>query len=173
MKYVLIIAGALVLIVLVVVLVGWMLPVGHRATKEATFLATPDEVFALITDVKSFPRWRPSVKEVQMLPPVDGHAQFREIGKDGSILYQVDSMTPYETLVTRIADRSLPFGGKWTYHLTPHGDSTTLRITENGEVYNPIFRFVSRFVIGHTATMERYLSDVGRRFNSHERGGAG
>jgi hypothetical protein len=37
-----------------------------------------------------------------------------------------------------------------------------LRITEDGEVYNPVFRFVSRFVMGHTATMDKYLADVGK-----------
>jgi len=149
--------------VLVVLLVGWMLPVSHRATRETTYRATPGEVFKLITDVKSFPQWRPSVKEVEVLQPVDGRSQFREKGKDGSILYQIDSIAPNEYLVTRIADRSLPFGGKWTYQLTPRGDSTTLRIREDGEVYNPIFRFVSRFVLGHSATIDQYLSDVGRR----------
>jgi uncharacterized protein YndB with AHSA1/START domain len=163
MRYVLMVAGGLALVVLVVLLVGWTLPVAHRATREATYRATPGQVFRLITDVKSFPQWRPSVKEVEVLPPVDGRSQFREIGKDGSILYQIDSIAPNEYLITRIADRSLPFGGKWTYQLTPSGDSTTLRITEDGEVYNPIFRFVSRFVFGHTATMDRYLSDMGRR----------
>jgi hypothetical protein len=33
----------------------------------------------------------------------------------------------------------------------------TLTITENGEVYNPLFRFVSRFIIGQTATMDGYI----------------
>ena len=65
----------------------------------------------------------------------------------------------------RIEDTNLPFGGSWTYELAPVGDSeTTLRITEDGEVYNPIFRFVSRFVMGHDATIRQYLSAVGTRF---------
>jgi uncharacterized protein YndB with AHSA1/START domain len=165
MRYVLIVAGGLALIVMVVLLVGWTLPVGHRVTREATYPATPGQVFKLITDVKSFPQWRPSVKEVEVLPPVDGRSQFRETGKDGKILYQIDSIAPNEYLITRIADRSLPFGGKWTYQLTSRGDSTNLSITEDGEVYNPVFRFVSRFVFGHTATMDRYLSDLSRRIN--------
>ena len=67
-------------------------------------------------------------------------------------------------LVTRIADTGLPFGGQWTYELVPDGEGTRLTITEDGEVYNPLFRFVSRFVMGHTATIERYLDDVEKRF---------
>jgi len=163
MRYVLIVAGALGLIVLVVLLVGWSLPVKHRATKETTYRATPAQLFTLITDVKSFPTWRASVKEVQVLPFHDGHPQFREIGKNGSIVYEIDSAVANQTLVTRIADPSLPFGGKWTYEITPRNDSATLRITEDGEVYNPLFRFFSRFIIGHTATIDQYLSDVGKR----------
>jgi DNA-binding MarR family transcriptional regulator/uncharacterized protein YndB with AHSA1/START domain len=164
MRYVLFVAVACVLIAVVVLLVGWMLPVSHRATREATYRATPADVFGLITDIRAFSEWRPSVKQVEVLPALNGHSRFREIGRNGSILYEIDSLTPNRLLVTRIADRSLPFGGQWTYELLPSGESTTLRITEDGEVYNPLFRFISRFVIGHTATVDQYLSDVGRRF---------
>jgi len=64
--------------------------------------------------------------------------------------------------VTRIADPKLPFGGTWTYELSPAPERTSLRITEDGEVRNPVLRFVSRFVLGHTATIDRYLADLGR-----------
>jgi hypothetical protein len=37
-------------------------------------------------------------------------------------------------------------------------------ITERGVVYNPIFRFVSRFLMGYTATMKTYLNALARRF---------
>ena len=99
-----------------------------------------------------------------MLPDRNGHRVFRETGGDGEILFEVDSVVPNKLLVTRIADPSLPFGGKWSYALTPSGDSTTLRITEDGEVYNPLFRFVSRFVFGHHATIDQYLRDLAKRF---------
>jgi uncharacterized protein YndB with AHSA1/START domain len=169
MKYALIVVAAIAVVVLVVLIAGWMLPVSHRATREATYDATPAQVFGLITDVEAYPRWRPSVKRVEVLPSVNGHSRFREIGSNGAILYEIDTVVPNERLVGRIADRSLPFGGKWTYELLPAGNATTLRITEDGEVYNPIFRFASRFVIGHTATLDQYLNDVGKRLGSASR----
>jgi hypothetical protein len=70
---------------------------------------------------------------------------------------------PARRLVTRIADHNLPYGGTWTYELTPDGSGTRLTITENGEVYNPIFRFVSRFIMGHTASMESVLRALGTK----------
>ncbi|MGH9420710.1 MAG: hypothetical protein ACRD3J_12105, partial [Thermoanaerobaculia bacterium] len=60
--------------------------------------------------------------------------------------------------VTVITDKGIPFGGSWDYRILPDGTGSRITITENGEVYNPIFRFVSRFVIGHTATLDKYLS---------------
>ena len=57
----------------------------------------------------------------------------------------------------------ISFGGRWIYEITPSGGGTELRITEEGEVYNPFFRFVSRFIMGHARTIERYLEDVERR----------
>lgn len=157
MKYV----GA---IALIVVGVGWSLPRDHRATSEATFKASPQALYQLITYVERFPEWRSSVKRVERLPDSAGRTRFREEGGDETILYEVETAVPKQRLVTRIADPTLPFGGSWTYEMIPRGDSTTLRITEDGEVYNPIFRFVSRFVMGHTATIDKYLNDVRRHF---------
>ena len=160
MKWIAIIAAALVAVVLIVAIVGWMQPVKHRASRAATFRATPAELYALITGIDAFPAWRTKIRSVER----QSLTRFREVGGDGAITYDVEEQTPNQRLVTRIADPSLPFGGSWTYELVPRADgSTTLRITEDGEVYNPIFRFVSRFVMGHTATIDQYLRDVGRR----------
>jgi len=68
-------------------------------------------------------------------------------------------------LVVRIADPKLPFGGTWTYEITPAPEGSSLRIREDGEVYNPIFRFVSRFVVGYSGTIDAYLKSLGRKFS--------
>ena len=38
-----------------------------------------------------------------------------------------------------------------------------LRVTEHGEVYNPLFRFVSKFIIGHHTSLEQYLRALGQK----------
>jgi uncharacterized protein YndB with AHSA1/START domain len=164
MKYALIVLGILAALLILVVAIGAMLPVRHTAARQIRIERPPDQVFALISDPAQFPSWRKSVSKVEILPDHAGHRVYRETGKDGSILYEVDSMVPSRTLVTRIADKSLPFGGKWTYSLTGDSASTVLTITEDGEVYNPLFRFVSRFVMGHTATIDGYLRDLAAHF---------
>jgi hypothetical protein len=166
MKIALIVLGILAALALLVALVGWSLPVAHHASRRATYAAPPESVYAAITDVEAFPRWRSKVQSVEVVASPSGARSFRESGDDGDILYVIDEAVPNRRLVTRIADRSLPFGGRWTYELAPAGGGTTLRITEDGEVYNPIFRFVSRFVFGHSATIDGYLEDLGRKLGS-------
>lgn len=166
MRYLLIAAAALAVVLVIVLIIGWSLPVEHHATREATFQSSPQSVYQLITDVDRYPEWRSSVKRIENLPDSAGKKRFREVGGDGSIVYEVETALPNSRVVMRIADRSLPFGGSWTHELIPRGDSTTHRITEDGEIYNPLFRFVARFIIGYTSTMETYLSDVRRRLET-------
>ena len=164
MKYALIGVGAAIVLVLIVVAVGYALPVKHRGEAEATFKGTPETIFALITNVEAFPTWRSGLKSVELIPSTDGRKRFRELSGDGPIAYVIESAEPSRRLVTRIDDKSLPFGGTWTYELSPTTDGrTTLQITEDGEIYNPIFRFVSRFFMGYDRTIKTYLADVGKK----------
>jgi hypothetical protein len=67
--------------------------------------------------------------------------------------------------VTRIADADLPFGGTWSWDIEPTAGGSRVTIEERGEIYNPIFRLVSRFAIGYNATMETYLLDLAASFD--------
>lgn len=163
MKIAFIVAGTLAAIILIVVAIGYMLPVKHTASRETVLHADTAAVFAAIATPPDFPAWRRGVTSVDMLPSVDGKPSFREHGSDGVITFVVEEATPGRRLVNRIADRNLPFGGSWTFELSPAPDGTLLRVTENGEVYNPVFRFVSRFIFGHHRTIDQYLADLEAR----------
>jgi uncharacterized protein YndB with AHSA1/START domain len=163
MKLLGIIVATLAGLVLIVVVVGYLLPERHRASRERTFATAPETVYAAVTSVAEYPAWRRGVERVEMLAEAGGRPRFREVGSNGSITYVIDELQPPSRVVSRIADESLPFGGRWTYELMPSPTGTRLRITEDGEVYNPIFRFVSRFIIGHHRTMDTYLDDLDRR----------
>ena len=151
------VAAALVcVLVAVVVIIGWVLPQSHEASRTVMLNRPITDVWATINDVKSFPTWRTSVARVEVLG--EQPLRWQEMGKDGTLTFQViESHVPFR-LVSEIVDKGLPFGGRWIYELRPTRGGTELTITEKGEVYNPIYRFVSKFVIGHTATMDAYLS---------------
>jgi hypothetical protein len=164
MRVVLIGVGAIVALGIILVATGYALPVKHRGVGEATFTATPETIFTLITNVDGYTSWRSGLKTVEIIPSTDGRKRFRETSGQGPIAFVVESVEANKRLVTRIDDKSLPFGGTWTYEISPTNDGrTTLRITEDGEIYNPVFRFVSRFFLGYDGTIKTYLADVGKK----------
>ena len=166
MKMLLLAGAVIVALVLLVLVVGWVLPVKHRASQSATLSATPEQVWRLITDVEAFPTWRTDVKSVTRLPDRNGQMVWVEEGSNGRMTMAVERSEAPRQLVSRIADPDLPFGGTWTYVIAPAPNGTTLTVTEDGEVYNPLFRFMSRFVFGHEATMAAYLSAAQKRLKA-------
>lgn len=154
---------AAVVLVLAMLVVGWLLPEKHRASRQATFASPPEAVWALITNVDAFPSWRSDVKTVQRLPDRNGRTAWVEEGSNGRITLAVERSEAPHVLVLRIADPDLPFGGTWTYEISRTANGSTLTITEDGEIYNPMFRVMARFVFGYESTMAAYLTAAATR----------
>jgi hypothetical protein len=167
MKWVILVAGVLILAGALMAAVGAVLPVKHRASRKARFGQTPA---ALHTVIAGPPDWRPDVKASGALPDANGRKRWWEQDSHGQkITYELIEDSPSRR-VTRIADEKLPFGGTWTIEIAPGTSSgSEVRVTEDGEVYNVIFRFLSRFVFGYTGSIESYLRDLGAKFGEQTR----
>jgi hypothetical protein len=164
LKIVAVVGAVLVGIVALTVVIGFLLPERHVAARALALHRKPEDVFRLISDVKSAPSWRSDVQEVELLAPDDGHVRYREKSANGTITMEVVESNSPRRMATKIADKSLPFGGTWIFDIAPAADGCQLTITERGEIYNPVFRFVSRFILGYDRTIDTYLRDVGRKF---------
>jgi hypothetical protein len=154
----------LVGLIVVVIAIGYALPKQHVAARAILLHQRPADVFALISNFNDGAAWRSDLQEVEILPSENGQVRFREKGKNGTITFEVVELMPPARLVTRIADKSLPFGGVWIFQVVPTAEGSRLNITENGEVHNPIFRFVSRFILGYDRTLDTYLQNVSLKF---------
>jgi hypothetical protein len=163
MKWVWIVGVALVVIVGIVVIIGAMLPQSHHATRRARFRQRPENIYSVLAGA---PDWRSGVKGFGALPDRDGHKQWWEQDSHGQkITFELVEDRPPSRRVVRIADKGLPFGGTWTFDIAPEGEGSAVRITEDGEIYNVIFRFVARFLMGYTSSIEGYLRDLGAKFS--------
>jgi uncharacterized membrane protein len=156
--------AAIALAVLVIALIGWRLPKHHTVTRSVLLHKSPAEVYAVARDFESMPKWRSDVRAVTVTSSPDGRVHFREDGKHGSVNYELVEDVPGRRMVTRITDTDLGYGGKWTYVFAAEGATTRLSITEDGEVSNVIFRFLSRYAFGHTSTIDGYLNSLGKHF---------
>jgi len=164
MKWLLIVVLSLAGMLILIVAIGVLLPQKHHVSRTIALNQPAETVWDLISGP---PKWRSDIRNYQELPAHEGHRMWRETDKHGqTITYQAIELFPPRRLVVRIADPGLPFGGTWIYEVTPGDHACSLTITEDGEVYNPLFRFVSRFFIGHTATIDGYLKSVKEKLGS-------
>ena len=148
-----------------VFVIGMILPATHQVSRSVVIEKRPDEIWAVITDFASNPSWREDIQSVSLMSDQEGRQVWREESKTGDVIpYETVESRPPTRLVRRIVDPSLPFGGTWTIDLAPEGATTRVTVTENGTVRNPIFRFVSSVIIGHTRYIDTYLTALGRRF---------
>jgi hypothetical protein len=150
-KWVYLAGGGLLLLIAIVALIGAMLPQGHRATRQARYHKKPEAIYLAVAGPVD---WRSDVKASGELPDRDGR----------KITYELVEDKLPSRRVTRIADKNLPFGGTWTMEISPTSEGSVVRITEDGEIHNAMFRFLARFVFGYTASIEGYLRDLGRHF---------
>jgi len=136
MKWILMALVVVAAVVAVIAAIGVTLPRDHVATRSLAVRRPPEEVWLAIMQATAASG-----------VPVD-----------------VVESDPPRRQVTRVKDTEKMFGGTWTITIAPSPTGSTLTITEDGWVGNPIFRFVSRYVMGHHATMDGMLKDVAKKF---------
>jgi hypothetical protein len=133
----------LITVIGVMALVGSFLPVGHEASRSAEFNPPPEVVYELISDLKNYSSWWP----------------------ENEVSVEVVDAVPPTKFVTRIVGESA-FGGTWTWMIEETATGSRATIIERGEIYNPIFRTLARFVFGYTSSMDRCLAAAQRRLTT-------
>jgi len=131
-----VIAG-IALLGVAMIAIGALLPKNHEATVRFSMRQPPEKLYDVMV---------------------------QKADSSGPMFLVEDTVRPRH-FVTRIVDTSQGFGGNWSYQIAPaNGGGSVVSITENGEVYNPLFRFMSRFVLGHYGSLEAYAKDLGKEF---------
>ena len=160
LKWLGIIVGVLVVVGQRYSLPGSMMPQNHTASRTPACRSRRRASGQSSPTSRRFPSWRKDVAVVEKLPPRDGKVVWKETSRSrNSLTFEAETAEAPRHLVTRITDKGLPFGGSWDYVIVPDGAGSRITITENGEIYNPIFRVVSR-AMGYTSTMDAYLESL-------------
>jgi uncharacterized protein YndB with AHSA1/START domain len=167
MKWVLIVVGGLVALLVLMALIGLVVSRDHRATSTISLKQPPDSIWKVVRDIGGAPAWFSAMQTSERLPDRDGHEVWHQRMSGFDVPIIVLESSPPRKLVTQIDPTAGgAFGGTWTYELTPDGAGagTRVSVTEAGWIGNPIFRFMSRFLFGYYGSLDKYLTALGTRF---------
>ncbi len=165
-RILLIIAGVIVALILVVLVVGLITPEQHHASRAVNINQPPQVIWDTINDHANEAKWREDITSVTAAGERNGKPIWQENYKDGNTVQLLTAESnPPARIVREIAEEG-PFSGRWEVDIKPNGSGSIVRVTEIGKVPNPFFRFVSRYIIGHTTFMERYLTSLAKKFGN-------
>src|SRR5579864_2890229 len=166
MRWLILLLALFAALVIAIFIIGAMLPVNHVASGSVVIHQSPDAVWKMINDHPDEPKWRKNVRAIKRLPDRNGHEVWEETDTHNNNLAfeTVETVMPKRLVREIVADKNAPFSGRWEIDLTPVTGGTNVQITERGEVRNAFFRFVSRFIMGHTATINEYLKYLAGAF---------
>lgn len=150
----------------VAAIIGARLPKSHVASGSRVLRQPPHQVYAVVRNFRDAASWRTDVSAIEVFDDPGGPVRFREQGRHGTVNFGLVEDVPGQRMVTRILDTDLGYSGSWTYTFAASGEGTLLTITENGDVSNVLFRFMSRYFFSQTATIEAYLTALARRLEA-------
>ncbi|MEK6283478.1 MAG: SRPBCC family protein [Acidobacteriota bacterium] len=163
-RWLLIIAVVIVALILIILIIGLLTPAEHQASRTLKTKQSPQAIWHVINDHAHEPDWRDDVASVTSLGERNGKPVWQENYKDGNTLQLATTESrPPIRMVREIAEEG-PFSGRWEIDITPTAEGSNVRITEIGKVSNPFFRFVSKYILGHTSQMVKYLSNLAKKF---------
>ncbi len=164
MKWILIVIGVLAGIVALAWIVGSTLPRAHRAASRITLSQPPDSVWAVVRDPSALKGTWSDLTDARRVEDSAGREVWEEKVSGFEMRLIVEESTPPSRLVTRIdSPPDAVFGGRWVYELTPSGAGTTVTVTEEGWVGNPLFRLMSK-IGGQHRSIDGYLTALGKHF---------
>lgn len=164
-RWILIVVAVLGVLILVLAIVGMLLPREHSASSRITLRQPAEAIWLVISDPEGVPSWWPEVARSERLPEsANGRPRVQQTTKRGdTMILEVEQSEPPTRLRTLIVTGpGDPFGGTWTYQLAPTDSGTTLTITEDGWVSNPIFRVIMQ-AMGTHQTLDSYLAALALR----------
>ena len=82
-KWILIVGGVAVGLLLLLTLAGFALPRDHTVSRRITLHQPPDSIFAVIRDIGAIPSWWPAVRQVSRRNDPGGREIWDETMRDG------------------------------------------------------------------------------------------
>lgn len=166
MKIFIIVMSVLILSIAIIYVVGALMPVKHQVSVSRLFAVDKKTLWQLLSDFGTQKDWR---RDIVASNKVSESGAINEIWQEtdrhgNAIRYENRDIIDEQTLKRVIVSENLAFGGYWMFELETANSQqqamSKLTITEYGEVYHPLFRFIGKYVFGFDGTMKRYLQDL-------------
>lgn len=161
--------GCLGIVVLACVAVYFMassLPREHRASSTIEVAATPEELWPLVADLEGQAEWSEMIHSVDVSETADGQKLYTQMTDMGPLPLVVVLSEEPERFKTEIHGTDMGWGGTWDWTIEPTDAGSRMTIVEEGWIENPVFKFLSHYVMEPHEAMDSVLTLIAREVGS-------
>ncbi len=143
---------------------GFLLPARHEAGMSIHVQATPEAVWAVLTAVGDYPRWRSDVAASEVLGSGPALSWRQSDPKGRASLHAEGPGRPAEKWVDRLTGGDTGMKGTRTFLIVADAvGGSTIGLTEVVEIPDPLARFRARFITGYAKDLKTLLDELKRR----------
>lgn len=161
---------------LILYVLGLLVPKDHTVTKSTIVKTSPEITWRILTNIREYPDWQPSLESVVVKEQAEGRAVFLERSKRKreTLVVNLEQGTG-RTLVRIIEQNSMAkqartgtaasgptFIGSWTIDLIANHRGTLVTITERGTISKPIVRLLQCTVFGYGRRIDTFIRDLSK-----------
>ena len=152
MTWPLIILAALVTLIALPIVIGFLMPVRYEGTTTVEYGRSVQRVWDALQDVDAHPMTGKMTKSVETLPPDEGRPAWKEdMGRGEVITVRTTAFEPPDHMIREMTSAAVNMTSRWEYALEPAGEGCRVTLSgitdiETGTWHTPIFRVM--MVIG-------------------------
>ncbi len=146
MTWPLIIVLAIVALIALPVVIGFLMPVRYEGTAVVEYERTVQQVWDRLQDVEAHPMTGKMMKSVETLPPDQGRPVWKEdMGRGEVITVRTTVFEPPRHMTREMSSATVNMTSRWEYGLEPAGEGCRVTLSgvtdiERGTWHTPIFR---------------------------------
>lgn len=164
LRFLLLIAASIAVIIGVVLGYGVSLPREHLATSRIVLAQPIEAVWEVVRNPAALIGTWPELTRAEQVRDTSGLETWEQTVDGFEIRFRItDARPPTRMVTTIVAEANDPFGGTWTYQMASVADGTQVTLTEAGWIRNPLFRVMGR-IFGLHGSVEGYLKALGVYF---------
>ncbi len=169
MKRTLIIFTLLTSFISLILWYGYTIPIKHTVSISEHYNKTAPEIWFTIIQHDKYPEWHEDVYAIKELPEKGGYQSWKEVDADGNTVpFIIIEHSPNVQLVIQTDDNTMDVNYRRTYDIIPDTDynkkGITLKVTQEDEIHNFLFRVIAHFFTGHSNDIETFLRSLKNKF---------
>jgi hypothetical protein len=129
-KALLVVVGVLVIVIVAVLVIGFLTPEEHQASRTLKTKQSPQVIWDVINDHANEPKWRDDVASVNSAGERNGEPVWQENYKDGNTVQLATTESKPPTRMVREIAEEGPFSGRWEIDIAPTPEGSNVKITE-------------------------------------------